>query len=327
VQIAEARSWLRGHAVTSWAPRPLDESRAWGRVVDVSTIRPGAVIVASTASGGYDPATGWDPKARGPVPPVPAGGARESDDVAPIDEATADDPASFSRAWVRLDDHLRDTRAEAIGLLAECRLPGLTDVQRAAVVRAAAVHDLGKVHDVFQATMRRSAGDELQHAVERLVPLAKSGGRPARHDRAYFRHELVSALLLSENHPLLGDAREERDLVRYLVAAHHGRVRLAIRSIPGEAAGGARVALGVVEGDVVGPCTIDGVELTDVTLRLDEMAIGEGSWTAKALALRDRDDLGPFRLATLEALVRLADWRASAAPSIAHALDLEGAAS
>ncbi len=33
------------------------------------------------------------------------------------------------------------------------------------------------------------------------------------------------------------------------------------------------------------------------------------------LALRDGPDLGPFRLAYLEALVRIADWRASRRPS------------
>jgi CRISPR-associated endonuclease/helicase Cas3 len=34
------------------------------------------------------------------------------------------------------------------------------------------------------------------------------------------------------------------------------------------------------------------------------------SWLERMLALRDRD--GPFRLAYLEALLRVADWRASA---------------
>ena len=37
---------------------------------------------------------------------------------------------------------------------------------------------------------------------------------------------------------------------------------------------------------------------------------GADSWTANALALLER--LGPFRLAYLETLVRMADWRASA---------------
>ena len=57
------------------------------------------------------------------------------------------------------------------------------------------------------------------------------------------------------------------------------------------------------------------------TLDLGVMALGaprgQMSWSDRALRLRDRDDVGPFRLGYLEALVRLADWRASANPTIA----------
>ena len=35
-------------------------------------------------------------------------------------------------------------------------------------------------------------------------------------------------------------------------------------------------------------------------------------WSERALRLLGRPDLGPFRLGFLEALARLADWRASA---------------
>jgi CRISPR-associated endonuclease/helicase Cas3 len=38
----------------------------------------------------------------------------------------------------------------------------------------------------------------------------------------------------------------------------------------------------------------------------------EPSWSGAALGLRDDPALGPFRLAFLEALVRISDWRASA---------------
>jgi CRISPR-associated endonuclease/helicase Cas3 len=45
------------------------------------------------------------------------------------------------------------------------------------------------------------------------------------------------------------------------------------------------------------------------------MDLGDGprgpSWTARVLALRDRPDLGIFRLAFLEALLKAADERAS----------------
>jgi CRISPR-associated endonuclease/helicase Cas3 len=48
-------------------------------------------------------------------------------------------------------------------------------------------------------------------------------------------------------------------------------------------------------------------------LRLDLMQLGEGvmgpSWTARTQRLLK--EYGPFRLARLEMLVRVADWRAS----------------
>jgi len=50
-----------------------------------------------------------------------------------------------------------------------------------------------------------------------------------------------------------------------------------------------------------------------LTLRLDVMQLGEGamgpSWASRAAGLLER--WGPFRLAWLETMVRLADWRAS----------------
>jgi len=35
------------------------------------------------------------------------------------------------------------------------------------------------------------------------------------------------------------------------------------------------------------------------------------SWLARTLSLRDSPEIGPFRLAFLEALLRVADWQAS----------------
>jgi CRISPR-associated endonuclease/helicase Cas3 len=57
----------------------------------------------------------------------------------------------------------------------------------------------------------------------------------------------------------------------------------------------------------------DGETVPDVELKLDLMQLGDGpqgpSWTARTLGLLKV--LGPFQLAWCEALVRIADWRAS----------------
>lgn len=331
VSINQAREWLR-KGMTSWVPDHLGRRGSWRRL-DPGELRPGAVVVVDVAAGGYDPETGWDGSTKRPVPVNDASPWAQGDEqeFAPIDETSAGDPASFTGGWVGLNDHLADTEQAARVLLAEAGMHGLAESQLDAVVRAAALHDLGKAHPVFQDTLVRSAGTDNREAAERLVPLAKSGGsKRATHRRPHFRHELVSALLLIAHADVFLAGDVDADLVCYLVAAHHGRVRLAIRSIPGEEppreSRGARVALGVVDGDLVPAVRVGDIHVADTTVHLDAMGIGgPGAWTTMALGLRDRPDLGVFRLATLEALVRLADWRASAAPSTTLALDTEGA--
>ncbi len=146
VSIGHAREWLR-KGVTAWAPDHLARRGSWRRL-DPFELRPGAVIVADAAAGGYDPETGWDGSTKRAVPVVPTAAearATEDDAVAPIDETTADDPASFADAWVGLNDHLADTEAAAQALLKEAALDGLSVSQLGSVVRAAALHDIGKV--------------------------------------------------------------------------------------------------------------------------------------------------------------------------------------
>jgi len=44
----------------------------WTRVSPQARARPGEVLLISAADGGYDPQTGFDPPARGPVPGCPS---------------------------------------------------------------------------------------------------------------------------------------------------------------------------------------------------------------------------------------------------------------
>jgi CRISPR-associated endonuclease/helicase Cas3 len=97
--------------------------------------------------------------------------------------------------------------------------------------------------------------------------------------------------------------------VTYLVAAHHGKIRVSVRPEPDEAPS---TLLGVQDGDRTPPVELSTGDRFPAQ-RLDTAAFRPGgSWTPHILALRDRDDLGPFRLAYLESLVRIADWRSSA---------------
>jgi CRISPR-associated endonuclease/helicase Cas3 len=78
-------------------------------------------------------------------------------------------------------------------------------------------------------------------------------------------------------------------------------------------------ARGVWDGDALPDTDLGAVIAPATTLDLDIMQLGEGprgpSWSARTQRLLN--DLGPFRLAWLEALVRIADWRASAAEEAA----------
>jgi CRISPR-associated endonuclease/helicase Cas3 len=182
---------------------------------------------------------------------------------------------------------------------------------------AGRLHDIGKAHPSFQ-EMLLATEPAARHELELRGPWAKSArGKGPRNKRRYFRHELVSALALLDEGASLLEGVAEPDLVRYLVAAHHGRVRLGFRPMPDEGADSddSRVALGVHDGELVGPIAVPGGEVPASTMRLSVMELGSSngpSWGQRMLTLRDRADLGPFRLAFLEALVRLADWRVSA---------------
>ena len=279
---------------------------------------PGLVLLAYPAAGGYRETSGFtgDPKdVPEPIPgPATRGaGAAASGSAAPAQqeaEGHDEDPLSGMGGIVSLSDHLRHVTAKASSL---CAALNVERAARGAVVRAARWHDLGKAHEVFQDTMRRGVGGQ---AVEPGVLLAKTAGRP-RHSRPYFRHELASALAFLVHEGWSRDA----DLVAYLIAAHHGKVRLNLRALPREAApndgrAGTRFARGVWEGDKLPPVALEAGERWEGgNLLLSIMELGwddvsRESWTERTRELLAR--FGPFRLAWLETLLRLADWRASA---------------
>lgn len=256
--------------------------------------RPGMVLLLRAADGGYDAEVGFDPEASKPVKPVIA-----------VHPENAE--ASFGEDWrsrqpkpVGLSEHLGHVADHARRL---CEAVDET-VHRDGVIRAGRWHDLGKAHKVFDATMHVCGQAPAGF-------LAKSPCN-GKHSRPFFRHELASMLAwLAQN-----DSDPEVDLIAYLIAAHHGKVRMSLRAMPAEEAdaGVVRFARGVWEGDVLPSLSFDGEHSHELTLKLALMEIGEGeqgaSWTERTLKLLDQ--LGPFRLAWLETLVRLADWRASA---------------
>lgn len=297
----------------AWRFDHLDERWVLCREGD---LRPGMLILLSSSEGGYTPESGWDPTSKAPVDPeqVPESSRVESDGGVGADPLT-----SVSGRPVRLIDHLEDVAKVVEDFFDDLLLPGLNEGHIHAAAVAARLHDIGKAHAVFQETLLKVMDAQDKSAVAADGPWAKSSRRGGRHSRRYFRHELVSCLaLLDHSSGILG---EEPDLVRYLIAAHHGRVRMSIRSLPDERPRPeppARVALGVWDGDQLPAVATPLGMIPTATIDLSIMEMGDGvagsSWGERALRLRDRPDLGPFRLGFLEAIVRAADWKASEDP-------------
>lgn len=258
--------------------------------------RPGMVLLLRDTDGGYSREVGWNADPKSAVDPI----THEETTRAPsLSPAMDSDPGSHA-AWQSLREHGERTATEFQDLLTALDNP-VPSSCLPSLLTAARRHDWGKAHHVFQEACDPADLQEIWAKAPRMRPYARPG----------FRHELASALaLLQTGHD---------DLAVYLAAAHHGKIRLSLRALPNESAPrdeeGAlqderHFARGILEGDKLPPA--DG--LPEVVLSLACMELGysaEGaSWAERMGGLLET--WGPFRLAFWEALVRVADWRASA---------------
>ncbi|MCX7766103.1 MAG: CRISPR-associated endonuclease Cas3'', partial [Candidatus Sumerlaeia bacterium] len=188
-------------------------------------------------------------------------------------------------------------------------LPALLSADETlAIENAALFHDIGKAHSVFQNAIKN-----CENVPDRSAIYAKSPNKSIKYERRYFRHELASALTWLM---IKDDDSKTTNLSAYLIAAHHGKVRLSIRSMPDEKPpqGEMRIARGIQDGDLMPSISINGHQTPELKLDLSYMEIGFDqkrgeSWISRMTRLRD--EVGIFKLAYLEALVRAVDARAS----------------
>lgn len=302
VSIGRARDFfskLKNHK--AWV---RDGWRGWK---EAATLSPGMTLLLHCSAGGYDPKLGFT----GDTPQTPA---VELDHWIAPDQDERDGLSGGATEFVRLTVHSQDV-AEEVATLCE-QFPDL-ELPIDLLIRAGRWHDAGKAHHVFQTALTHNRPEQVGETL-----WAKSNHDFKNPDDRYrmppdrrgFRHELVSALLALQE--------QEDFLLCYLVACHHGKVRMTIQPRPMEKptkpTGTERFALGVHHGDRVhnqlpeidlgGELRIKSQEIS-----LDCMGLGDGehgeSWTAQAIALLE--EYGPFKLAFLETLIRIADWRGS----------------
>lgn len=223
---------------------------------------------------------------------------RGSEHEAATDTADSEpETSSFTGRAVRLVDHLNDVRdwADAFG-----RACGLRDPVAADVALAGAFHDLGKADPRFQELLRggRPGQDGVLLAKSAMSPTDRRARIDARLAAKYprgMRHEMLS-VALAESSELL-DRANDRDLVLHLVASHHGHARPLAPAI--EEPDPQDVSL-ELEGSILGATSDHRLASMDSPLadRFHAL-VGRYGW---------------WGLAWLEAILRLADHRASATP-------------
>ena len=308
------RGWLLG------LQRSRRRNGAWREIhLADRGIRPGDTVLLDVSVGGYDDELGWvgsgESKPSSWVSAVDGhrswvrnGGSM----VGYIDERTdgwadlhGDPRSSGARRWMELSRHLSAAESKA-RQLAEKLVPHMADKLAAA----------GRWHDIGKALERDGAGgafspfqDMLRYAGCEEPPDPRDGvyyaksnryRRPRSNDHS-FRHEAASALAyLAE--------KDADDLVAWLIMAHHGKVRMTPTPWNDQRlddVAGVRPGDRIPAGAMSFVAREESCEL-DPDLLLPSLA--HPGWQGRTVKLLKEH--GCWFLAYLEALVRVADWRA-----------------
>jgi CRISPR-associated endonuclease/helicase Cas3 len=226
--------------------------------------------------------------------------ATEDDSNKGADAVTDREASSAIGVEVKLADHLDHVEGAARGF---ARAAGLDTKLIEVVALAAHLHDLGKADPRFQADLYgKSTLARMGLAEFSFGPLLAKSKRTAGYRQPLpatpkgFRHEALSVALAVKHPAIIGLSEEERDLALWLIGTHHGYGRLFFSPAVDPQPSTESVV------------TSDGAQLTaradEAPTRLDQ------GWFE--LAARVSRRYGPWELARLESMLRLADHFASA---------------
>ncbi len=269
---------------------------------------PGQIFMLDTNTGMYSPDIGWTGKKEDKVNEYKKEIIKDYDS---LNDSINKDPLSYIHKNVELKKHLFDVKNKALQISNSL---GLDENISNIIGTAALWHDVGKAHKTFQEKLRLNnpylpTDVFWAKSVKKRDITKESNNIDKKGYRKYFRHELASALAwLSVNKD-----SENKYLIAYLIAAHHGKINMIIRSLPQESFSkedlNKHIALGVQDGDHIGP--FDDLLKNEIDLDLSIMDLGKDSWLSNIIKLRDDPKLGPIKLVYYSSIVRIADWIAS----------------
>ncbi|MBZ0154329.1 MAG: CRISPR-associated helicase Cas3' [Planctomycetes bacterium] len=339
------RAWIWDWIDGRWTPPRMNQ------------ITPGRVILVASECGGYDAKRGFDPKSKSQVPPVGSEPASAQD----LADNSQDHEPLSSAAWKTIAWHSLEVTQEVQRIAKCLGLPEQVARVLALAATWHDLGKAHPAFQGSIRHSERPARHDLAKAPADAWPRNHLYRTPDGSVRRGFRHELASALSLfavlerhQPDHPgLLGDqarvlqalgmapadrdrtapaatpieteilalTADEFDLLVFLVASHHGKVRMSLHATPADqdwqSADGLGMPIrGVREGDLMPATTVRSgdPQLPPTRLTLEPASMGLSprtgrSWTERAQALVQRR--GITTLGLLEALLRAADVRAS----------------